>query len=104
MRAREQHLDRASHSHDSNRAAPQTVITVGTPPPAERPQGGSARAPPAEVDGALDTSRPDMLAAPPAAQLGLVKAGWRPPMQPAPAERVGYAVPPEAPVPATGIS
>jgi len=104
MRARVQQLERASESHDSNRAAPQTVITVGTPPPAERPQGGSARAPLAEVDGALDTSRPEMLAAPPEAQLGLVKAGWRPSMQTAPAERVGYAVPAETLIPATDTS
>src|SRR5258708_4367264 len=68
MRARVQQLERASDSHDSNRAAPQTLITVGTPPPTERPQGRSARAPPAEADRALDTSRPEMLAAPPEAQ------------------------------------
>jgi len=70
MRAKVQQLERASESPDSNRAGPQTVITVGAPGPAERPQGRSARAPLAEVDGALDTSRPEMLAAPPEAQPG----------------------------------
>src|SRR5713226_6670072 len=57
MRAKVQQLERASESHDSNRAGPQTVITVGAPGPAERSQGHSARAPLAEVDGALDSPR-----------------------------------------------
>src|SRR5260370_40934993 len=88
MRARAQQLERASESPDSNHAAPQTVITVGTPPSAERPanQGRPVRGALAEVDGALDRSRPEMLAAPPETHVDLVNAGWRPSME---TERAG---------------
>ena len=101
MRVRAQQLERAAESHESNRAAPQTEIAAGTQPPAERPanQGRSARGPLAEVDGALDYSRPEMLAAPPEAHLDLAKAGGRPSMQTEPAERASYAVPAETLVP-----
>jgi polysaccharide export outer membrane protein len=101
MRARVQQLERAAESHDSNHAAPQTAIAVGTQPSAERPanQGRAARGSLVEVDGALDSSRPETLAAPPDVQLDLVKAGGRPSMQTEPAERAGYAVPAEALVP-----
>src|SRR5467141_1720948 len=97
MRARVQQLERASESPDSNHAAPQTVITVGTPPSAERPanQGRPVRGALAEVDGALDSSRPEMLAAPPETHVDLVKAGWRPSMQTEPAEKAGSATPAE---------
>jgi len=97
MRARAQQLERASESPDSNHAAPQTVITVGTPPSAERPanQGRPVRGALAEVDGALDSSRPEMLAAPPETHVDLVKAGWRPSMQTEPAEKAGSATPAE---------
>jgi len=97
MRARAQQLERASDSPDSNRTAPQTVITVGTPPSAERPanQGRAGRGALAEVDGALDSSRPEMLAAPPETHVDLVKAGWRPSMQAEPAEKAGNAAPAE---------
>ena len=100
MRARAQQLERASESLDSNRGAPQTVITVGTPPSAERSanQGRSGRGALAEVDGALDTSRPEMLAAPPETHVDVVKAGWRPSMQSEPAEKAGSAVPVETPI------
>ncbi|HEX9456832.1 MAG TPA: polysaccharide biosynthesis/export family protein, partial [Candidatus Acidoferrum sp.] len=105
MRARAQQLERASEPYDSNHAAPQTVIAVGAQPSAERPanQGRAARSPLVEVDGALDNSRPEMLAAPPDVHLDLVKAGGRPSMQTEPAEHAGYAVPVETLIPATGI-
>src|SRR5712692_10281893 len=105
MRARAQQLGRASEPYDSNHAAPQTVIAVGAQPSAERPanQGRAARSPLVEVDGALDNSRPEMLAAPPDVHLDLVKAGGRPSMQTEPAEHAGYAVPVETLIPATGI-
>jgi len=105
MRVRAQQLERAAESHESNHAAPQTEITAGTPPPAERHanQGRSARGALAEVDGALDYSRPEMLAAPPEAHLDLVKAGGRPSMQTEPAERAGYAMPPETLIPAADL-
>jgi polysaccharide export outer membrane protein len=100
MRARAQQLEWASESHDSERAAPQTLVAVGTQPLAERPatQGRSARGPLAAVDGTFDTSRPEMLAAPPEAHLDLVKAGGRPAMQTETAEKAGYAVPAETPM------
>src|SRR5229473_880624 len=105
MRARAQQLERASEPYDSNHAAPQTVIAVGAQPSAERPanQGRAARSPLVEVDGALDNSRPEMLAAPPDVHLDLVKAGGRPSMQTEPAEHASYAVPVETLIPATGI-
>jgi protein involved in polysaccharide export with SLBB domain len=105
MRARAQQLERAAESHDSNPAAPQTVITVGTPPSTERPAnpGRAARTPLAEVDGTLDTSRPEILAVPPDVHLDLVKAGGRPSMQTEPAEHAGYSTPAETLVPAMGI-
>src|SRR5260370_14225278 len=95
MRARAQQLERASDSPDSNRTAPQTVITVGTPPSPERPanQGRSVRGALAEVDGALDSSRPEMLAAPPETHVDLVQAASRPSKQTEPAEKPGSATP-----------
>ena len=103
MRARAQQLERASEPRGSNQGAPQTVITVGTQPAAERPQGRSARSPLVEVDGALDNSRPEMLAAPPEVRLDMVKAGGRPSMQTEPAEHAGYSAPAETLLPAAGI-
>ena len=103
MRARVQQLERASESHDSNRAAPQTVITVGAQPSAERPQGHSAPAPLVTADSALDNSRPEMPAGPPEVHMDLVKA-WGPSMQTAPGERAGYAMPAETLIPATDTS
>ena len=105
MRARAQQLEQASESHDSNHAVPQTVITVGTQPPAERPanQGRSARAPLVAVDSTPDSSRPEMLAAPPEVHMDLVKAGGRPSIQTEPAEHAGYAVPTETLIPAADI-
>jgi polysaccharide export outer membrane protein len=99
IRARAQQLERASESHDSNHAAPQTVIEVGTPLPTERPanQGRSVREPLVPVDGTFDSSRPEILAAPTEAHLDLVKAGGRPSMQTEPAERAGNALPAETP-------
>jgi polysaccharide export outer membrane protein len=85
MRARVQQLEQAAESHGSDHAAPQTVIAVGTQPPTEHPQGRSVREPLLTADGALDSSRPEMLAAPPEAHLDFVKAGWRPSMQTEPA-------------------
>ena len=104
MRARVQQLERASESHDSNRAAPQTVITVGAQPSAERPQGHSAPAPLVTADGALDNSPPEMPAGPPEVHMDLVKAWGRPSMQTAPGERAGYAMPAETLIPATDTS
>jgi len=105
MRARAQQLERASESPDSNHAAPQTVITVGTQPPAERPAnpGRSARGSLVEVDGALDNSRPEVLAVPPEVRLDLVKAGGRPSMQTGPAEHTGYSMPAETLIPAADL-
>jgi polysaccharide export outer membrane protein len=105
MRVRAQQLERASELQDLNHAAPQSVTAAGTQPSAERPanQGRSARSPLVEVDGALDNSQPEMLAAPPDVHLDLVKVGGRPSMQTEPAERAGYSLPAEALVPATGI-
>jgi len=105
MRVRAQQLERASESHESNHAAPQTEIAAGTQPPAERPanQGRSARGPLAEVDGALEYSRPEMLSAPPEAHLDLVKARGRPSMQTEPAERAGYGAPAETLIPAADL-
>jgi protein involved in polysaccharide export with SLBB domain len=87
MRARAQQLERASEPPDSNRAAPQTVIAVN---PAN--QGRSARGPLAAVDAALDSTRPEVLAAPTEAHPDLVKAGWRQTMQ---SESAGNAIPAE---------
>jgi protein involved in polysaccharide export with SLBB domain len=103
MRVRAQQLERASEPHGSDHAPPPTVITVGAQPPTERPQGRSARGALAEVDGALDYSRPEMLAAPPEAHLDLVKAGGRPSMQTESTERAGYAMPPETLIPAADL-
>ncbi|HET7208393.1 MAG TPA: SLBB domain-containing protein [Terriglobales bacterium] len=100
MRARAQQMEQAAGSHDSPHAAPQTVIEVGTQPSTEHPsdQGRPAREPLVSVDGTFDTSRPEMLAAPPEAHLDLVKAGGRPSMQSESAERAVNALPAETPM------
>jgi protein involved in polysaccharide export with SLBB domain len=98
MRVRAQQLEWAAESPDSNRAGPQTANAAGTQPPAERPQGRSARSPLVEVDGALDNSRPEMLAPPPGVRLDLVKAGGRPSKQTEPTEHAGYSAPAETPI------
>jgi protein involved in polysaccharide export with SLBB domain len=99
IRARSQQLERASEPRDSAPAGLQTEKTEGAPVSGERPAkpGSSAREPLVTVDGTFDTSRPEMVAAPPEAHLDLVKAGGRPSMQSEPSERAGNAVLPEMP-------
>ena len=100
MRARAQQMEQAAGSHDSSHAGPPTVIEVGTQPSTEHPsnQGRPTREPLVSVDGTFDTSRPEMLAAPPEAHLDLVKAGGRPSMQSESAERAANALPAETPM------
>ena len=101
LRARAQEIDRTSESHDPARAAPQTVITVGAQPSAERPvnQGRPARPPLAGVDGAMDNSRPEILTAPPEVHMDLVKAGARESLQSEPVERTSRDMPIETLMP-----
>src|SRR5215472_3904373 len=53
MRARAQELEHAAQSQDGNRAAPQTVITVGAPSPTETSlsRARPVRLPPGAMDG-----------------------------------------------------
>lgn len=74
LRARAQELERAPESHEGVHAAPQTVITVGTPPSAERVV---TRAPLATVDGARNNSRSEMVTTPPEVHVDLVKTSTR---------------------------
>ena len=79
MRARVQELERASESHEANRPAPQTVITVGSPPPNE-PTPNRSRAPLqslSEEGGVLNTVGPEAAPAAPESHLSLVKVGGR---------------------------
>lgn len=100
LRAREQQLERAAESRDSNAAAPQMAFEAETPPGAERAtnQRRSTREPLVTVDGTFDSSRPEMLAVPQGSHLDLVKAGGRPLTQTERAEKTGYAGPVEAPI------
>jgi protein involved in polysaccharide export with SLBB domain len=99
IRARAQQLDRAAESRDSNASAPQTVIEVGAPP-GERSanQVRTTREPLVTVDGTFDSTRPEMLAAPPEAHLDLVKAGGRQSRQTESAVRAGNALSAETPI------
>ena len=100
LRAREQQLERAAASRDSNAAAPQMEVEAETPPGAERAtnQRRSTREPLVTVDGTFDSSRPEMLAVPQGSHLDLVKASGGSSTQPERAEKTGYAGPAEAPI------
>lgn len=99
IRARAQQLVQTSEPRDSAPARVQTEQTEGRPVSGERPAKPerSAREPLDAVDGAFDTSRPEMVVTPPEAHLDLVKAGGRPSIQDEPSERGGNTGLPEIP-------
>jgi len=77
MRARVQELDRAAESHEANPPAPQTVITVGSPP-SSGPAPSRGRTPGqqlSEEGGVLTTMGSEVAPAAPEGHLSLVKAG-----------------------------
>jgi protein involved in polysaccharide export with SLBB domain len=99
LRVREQQLERAAESRDSNAAAPQTAMEADTPR-AERPanQRRTASEPLETTDGSFDAARPEMLAVPQGSHLGLVKASGQSSAQPERAEKTGYAGLADAPI------
>jgi protein involved in polysaccharide export with SLBB domain len=99
LRVREQQLERAAESRDSNAAAPQTAVEADAPR-AERPanQRRTASEPLETTDGTFDTTRPEMLAVPQGSHLDLVKASGQPSTQPERAEKTGYAGLADAPI------
>jgi polysaccharide export outer membrane protein len=99
LRAREQQLERAGESRDSNAATPRTAVEAETPR-AERPanQRRTASEPLETTDGTFDSARPEMLAVPQGSHLDLVKASGQPSTQPERAEKTGYAGSVEAPI------
>jgi hypothetical protein len=97
MRARVQELEHAGESHEASRPAPQTVITVGSPPsepltnrarPAQLPSNGEG--------GVLNTGGQEMLPVTPAGRLSLVKAGGR--------ESVPSTLPVNTPLPVEAVA
>jgi protein involved in polysaccharide export with SLBB domain len=99
LRVREQQLERAAESRDSNAAAPQTAMEADTPR-AERPanQRRTASEPLETTDGSFDAARPEMLAVPQGSHLDLVKASGQSSAQPERAEKTGYAGLADAPI------
>lgn len=77
MRSRVQELERAAEPKETNSPAPQTVITVGSPPSVEPStnRGRAGRQPLSDEAGVLSNMSPEVLPPAPQGRLSLVKAG-----------------------------
>lgn len=98
MRARVQELERAAEPHETNSAAPQTVITVGSSPSVEPStnRGRAPRQPLSDEAGVLSTVSPEVSPAVPQGHLSLVKAGTTGVTPSTLAERASPPLPAEA--------